>query len=284
MVKVSGGARSARGAVAHLAYIDRHGELAFETDDGRTLQGRNAAADIANGWDLDTLQSQSRTPYRGTGGRAPGKLVHNIVFSMPKATPPEKLRRAVKGFAREQFDGTHRYAMVLHTDHDHPHMHLVVRAINENGLRLNIRKDTLREWRARFAHQLRAQGVAANATTRAERGQIRAALKDGIYRSARRGQSRYLGARRARIAQALRSGTFQSPPGKLMLLNTRRAVVEGWRGAANALLEAGQIALAERIWAFVGRMPQPLTTDEQMAAEMLRADRTRQPDREPPTR
>ncbi len=179
-MKVSGGARSARGAIAHLAYIDRHGELAIETDDGRTLQGRDAAANIAADWDLDTLQSQSRTPYRGRGGRAPGKLVHNIVFSMPKATPPEKLRRAVKGFAREQFGVTYRYATLLHTDHDHPHMHLVVRAISEESRRLNIRKDTLREWRARFAQQLRAQGVATNATTRAERGQIRAALKDGI--------------------------------------------------------------------------------------------------------
>ena len=78
MVKVSGGARSAGGAVAHLAYIDRHGELAIETDDGRTLQGRDAAANIAADWDLDTLQSQSRTPYRGRGGRAHGKLVHNM--------------------------------------------------------------------------------------------------------------------------------------------------------------------------------------------------------------
>ncbi len=69
-----------------------------------------------------------------------------------------------------------------------------------------------------------------------------------------------------------------------MLLDARRAVVEGWRGAADALLEAGQVALAEGIWAFVGRMPPPLTTDEQMAAEMLRADRNRQPEREPPTR
>ena len=55
-----------------------------------------------------------------------------------------------------------------------------VGAISEEGRRLNILKDTLREWRARFAQQLRAQCVAANATTRAERGQIRAALKDGI--------------------------------------------------------------------------------------------------------
>lgn len=34
MVKVSGGAKTERGAVAHFQYISRQGELEVETDDG----------------------------------------------------------------------------------------------------------------------------------------------------------------------------------------------------------------------------------------------------------
>ncbi len=70
------------------------------------------------------------------------------------------------------------YALVLHTDQDHPHVHLVVKAVSEEGKRLNIRKATLREWGGLFAQHLRAHGVAANATERAVRGQTQSRLKD----------------------------------------------------------------------------------------------------------
>ncbi|MFL6604450.1 MAG: relaxase/mobilization nuclease domain-containing protein [Steroidobacteraceae bacterium] len=93
--------------------------------------------------------------------KGPPKLVHNIVFSMPKGTPPDKLHRAVEKFATEKFGAQHRYAMALHTDQGHPHVHVVVRVISERGERLNIHKATLREWRRDFARYLRELGVEA---------------------------------------------------------------------------------------------------------------------------
>src|SRR5256714_14481854 len=92
-------------------------------------------------------------------------------------TAPEMLA-AVKNFAREEFGLKHRYAMVLHTDEPHPHVHMVVKAISEQGVRLNIRKATLREWRRGFARHLRALGVAANATDRGVRGERRSTKRD----------------------------------------------------------------------------------------------------------
>ncbi len=80
--------------------------------------------------------------------------MHNLVFSMPKGTPPEKLLSATQKFAREKFALQHRYAMVLHTDQGHPHVHLVVKAVSEQGERLYIRKATLRAWREDFAQLL----------------------------------------------------------------------------------------------------------------------------------
>jgi hypothetical protein len=41
--------------------------------------------------------------------------------------------------------------MALHTEQGHPHVHVVVKAVSEQGARLNIRPATLREWRRDFA-------------------------------------------------------------------------------------------------------------------------------------
>ena len=100
MVKVSGGARSTAGAVAHLKYIDRHGDLELETDEGEKLKGGDAERTVVEDWDLDVLAARSRAPYRGTSGRKPSKLLHNIVLSMPAGTSPAKLLAASRSAVR----------------------------------------------------------------------------------------------------------------------------------------------------------------------------------------
>jgi len=275
MVKVSGGASSTRGAIAHLRYIDRHGKLEIETDEGQRLEGKGTEAALVADWDLEATQARARGPYRRTAGRRPLKLVHNVILSMPKGTSPQKLLSASRDFAREQFALKHRYALVLHTDQDHPHVHLVIKAVSEEGERLNIRKATLREWREQFAGHLRARGVAANATERAVRGRSRSGFKDGIYRASSRGDSRHLRDRTKRIARELRSGSIKPTPGKARVLETRREVIAGWHAAADALLQAGQGSLAEKICGFIGGMAPPLTTDEQLAAKLEARTRTR---------
>jgi hypothetical protein len=57
----------------------------------------------------------------------------------------------VRNFAREEFWGQHRYAFALHTDEPHPHVHLVLKAVSEQGVRLNIKKSTLRHWWSEYA-------------------------------------------------------------------------------------------------------------------------------------
>jgi hypothetical protein len=283
MVKISGGASSVAGAVAHLRYVDRQGELAIETDEGQTVQGQGSERRLATDWDLEASAAENARPYRGRVGRRASKLVHNLVFSMPQGTPPDKLLEAVRRFAREQFALQHRYAFVLHTDQKHPHVHLIVKAQGEHGQRLNIRKATLREWRSRFAEQLRAQGVAANATERAVRGQTHGAFKDPIYRAIRRGASRHLRARLMRIADEFRQG-LPPPSDQAELVRTRQAVVAGWHGAVDALVAAGQGALAAQVQEFVRQMPPPLSTDAQLALQLRQATRARSRAQEPLTR
>jgi hypothetical protein len=191
MVKVlTKGGHDRKAVGRHLSYLSRDGEMEIETDDGRHLRGQGAEQELLEDWDLDLEEARRASVLRSRPGIAQPKLVHKVVFSMPAGTPPDGLLRATRAFARETFGAKHRYAMVLHTDEPHPHVHMVVKAVSEKGVRLNIRKATLREWRRDFARHLRAQGISANATDRAVRGPTRANLSDGMYRAMQRGASR----------------------------------------------------------------------------------------------
>ena len=93
MIKVSGGARSVRGVQAHLDYIGREGEGVIETDDGARLQEKGFEKALVKDWDLDLDEHRRHTQRAVAVGRKPPKLVHNLVFSMPKGTAPDKVHR-----------------------------------------------------------------------------------------------------------------------------------------------------------------------------------------------
>jgi hypothetical protein len=269
MVKVSGGATTTSGALAHLKYIGRQGELEFETDEGERLRGGDSERSVLQDWELDELAARAKAPYRGSPGRKPTKLLHNIVPSMPAGTSPEKLLVASRNFAREEFALKHRYLMVLHTDQDHPHVHLVVRAVSEEGKRLNIRKATLRGWRREFAAQLRAQGIAANATERAVRGQVRPPMRDGVYRTAQRADSRRVRQRLELIGRQPGGANGDGDPGSATLEETRRKVVEAWGVVSTQMLISGH-PMADSVWAFLGRMPKPQTEQAVLKNKVVR--------------
>lgn len=190
MIKVSGGARTLYGVKRSLSYFSRNGKLTMEGDTWEPLIGKGFQHDLALDWDLD-LEVLSRQSSRGVRvNRRPPRLVYNVIFSMPPGTDPSKVQRAVKKFVTTEFESKHRYAMVLHTDEPHPHVHLVVKARSEEGERLHIKKATLRHWREKFAENLRELGVAANATERAGRGEPRVRRRsDSDYRAQRKARS-----------------------------------------------------------------------------------------------
>lgn len=281
MVKVSGGGRSIQAVQAHFAYIDRHGKLEIETDDGQRMTGKGADRELVEDWDLD-LEPANVTPHQNDGGRRPTKLVHNIVFSMPAGTPPARLLAAVQTFAREEFALKHRYAMVLHTDQDHPHVHMVVKAMSEQGARLNIRKADLRAWRDQFARQLRDQGVPANATRRAVRGAVDIPKRSDIFQAMRRRQSTQLRGRVEAIKAELQQGGLTAEPVKAKIAASRAGVIRGWAVVAAVLSAQGQPDLAAGVVKFIDRMPEPLTDKERIAASIQSLDR--RPERLGPVR
>jgi hypothetical protein len=256
----------------HLDYIGRDGELELETDDGEQLSGRKGK-DLLDDWDLDLDDVRRRATLAPSKGGKPPKLVHKLMFSMPPGTPPDKVLGAVWNFVREEFWGQHRYAFELHTDEAHPHVHLVLKAVNEHGIRLNIKKATLRHWRSEFARNLRRLGVEANATERAVRGEIRKAKKDGIYRANLRGDSTYVRAQAEAVAAELLKGSTRVEPGKRKLAEMRMEVEDGWRSVAGLLAKDGQHDLASDVRGFVDRMPPAWTDKELVAAQLLRRAR-----------
>jgi len=262
MVKVlSRGGQDLKSVARHLAYLNRGGDVEIETDDGQRLSGKGVEKELLDDWDLDLEQ-------RRTGGteywsrRNPPKPVHKLMFSMPAGTPPNRVLSAVKNFAREEFGLKHRYAMVLHTDEPHPHVHMVVKAVSEQGERLNIRKATLREWRREFARHLRALGIPANATERAVRGQVTPPTLDGIYRAACRGESAFL---RDRLL-ALTKGNVGARLGVARLSDTRHAVADGWTAVADHLAQEGRVGLSLLARSFLHEMAPVATQNEQLLA------------------
>jgi MobA/VirD2-like, nuclease domain len=195
--------------------------------------------------------------------------VHNLVFSMPKGTPPEKLLSATQKFAREKFALQHRYAMVLHTDQGHPHVHLVVKAVSEQGERLYIRKATVRAWREDFAGYLRELGVAANATPVQLRGRSKERMPDGIYRALKRGQSTFMRRKAEWVARELLRGGLRAEPGKAKFLATRGHVVQDWSTTAANLRDQGEPQLAREVEAYMRPMPAVATGNERIAKGLL---------------
>jgi hypothetical protein len=270
MVKVlTHGGQDLKSVQRHLAYLNRKGELDIETDEGERLAGKGVEKELLEDWDLDLEEDRRRVDLGPLKDRSPPKLVHKILFSMPAGTPPKKVLEAVKDFAREEFALQHRYAMVMHTDEPHPHVHMVVKAVSKHGVRLNIRKATLREWRKEFARHLRAHGVEANATERAVRGNRLPAKRDGIYRAEQRGESRRTRTRAETVARELLKGDLRVEPGKALLLETRKEVQRGWQAVGDVLIAQGQRELAHDVGRFAAEMPPP-KTERELIAEDLR--------------
>lgn len=225
---VSHGSNSLKGVENHVRYISRDNELRMVNDQGEQVDGPDAATSIVEDWNLDLYEHRRSEKLTAVDRRKPAKLVHKLILSMPPGTPPDKLLTAAQNFAREEFAMQHRYAMVMHTDEPHPHVHLVVKALSEDGKRLNIRKAHLRMWRSEFARHLREQGVRANATDRMVRGRLGRRMPDGKYRATMRGSSRSMLTKPERAP-------FGPPGTDYRNSNVWQEILEGWKLVGQAL-------------------------------------------------
>ena len=273
MVKVTGRACDPGHLRAHMDYICRNGALEMEDRDGAILDSRAAVRELADDWsDFAMIDPRRRS-------NTPVSL--SLVLSMPAETEPTIVRDAARAFACEMFADRFDYAFALHTDADHPHVHLEVRARGDNGERLNPKKADLEDWRQAFAQALRDRGVEAEATPRRARGitrksermplrKMRERHEVGASEPARTVRAAYQEAARAAFGQDL-----QRRPWETKLLD-RQAKVRGLYLAEARLLAASadphDRALAARVEAFVHTMPQPDSRRLALARELRQAN------------
>jgi type IV secretory pathway VirD2 relaxase len=280
MVKVlPRGANDLSAVRKHLDYIGREGDLDLETDDGEKLHGAHVGRALLEDWDLEVDAQRTKADLVSRPGKQAPRLVHKLMFSMPAGTPPDKILKAVQNFFREEFALKHRYAMALHTDEPHPHVHVVLKAVSEQGERLHIRKATLRQWREEFARHLRALGVPANATQRYVRGETTPRKSDGIYRASLRGESTHMRERaEAAVSDLSRRGGHEEA-GKAKLMETRDNVRRAWWAVSEILIRDRQPDLAAQVRRFAEQMPPPMTDREWFIgklAERIRTPRERE--------
>ncbi len=260
MVKISGGGKDMRHIKAHMDYISRNGTVEVEDENGVRHLGKEEVRDVRDSW----ADGKTRIPT-DEGTR---KEAFNIVLSMPAGTSRQAVKDAARQFATEQF-GNHQYVFAAHDDEAHPHVHLAVKAVDKDGVRMNPRKADLQRWREHFAETLREHGVAANATPRRARGQVRKAEKQEIIHMQRRGvEPAVKAARKAAVVDEVQTGVPRSSPAQRRIEASRQDTVRAYGTVAKALAvgDAEDRVLAVQIVQFVQAMP-PAKTTHQLAIE-----------------
>ncbi|MBB5747049.1 relaxase/mobilization nuclease domain-containing protein [Brevundimonas variabilis] len=167
MVKITGRTRDGGHLQNHLAYIGRNGKLPLEGPDGERIQSRADVGRLVGDWMAEVAADPRR--------RKDSAVSLSIVLSMPPGTDPFRMHDASRAFASQMFGDSHPYVFAFHTDERHPHVHLTVQTLGDDGRKLNPRKADLEQWRQSFAAALRDRGVEAEATPRRTRGIVRKA-------------------------------------------------------------------------------------------------------------
>lgn len=280
MVKVTGRTRDSGHLRAHLEYISRSGDLEMEDRDGVLLTGRAAVKELADDWSAIALADSRR--------RATTPFSLSVVLSMPANTDPATVRDAARAFAREIFADQFDYVFALHTDAQHPHVHLAIRALGDQGQRLNPKKADLETWRQVFAQALRDRGVEAEATPRRARGVTLMAERTAMRKLRERHESRRgpmaLRLQRAygEAARAAFQGDTVARPWEVQLARRQAQIRSLYRAQARLLAASPTLSdrmLGAALETFVARMAAPESQRLALARELrdanARADRAR---------
>lgn len=179
VVKISGSSKGADKAQAHASYIGRNGKVELEDQDGNKYTGGDQK-NAVGAWIAQGMHNA-----HDTGAK---REAFHFVFSMPNGTNSEALKNAVRNMVKEEFDG-HQYFMAQHLDTDSPHVHVLMKATNDKGERLNPRKQDLHNYRVAFVQKLAEQGIEATATRRIYQFKYQDNKKQGqLHSYARKGE------------------------------------------------------------------------------------------------
>ncbi|MGH1447079.1 MAG: relaxase/mobilization nuclease domain-containing protein [Cognatishimia sp.] len=218
---------------AHLEYISRNGKIELENSLGEVLTGKAATAVLCAEW----LQSHDEDRANGLASDRT-RITTGIVFSMPGQTNTSAVKDAVRALAQQEFSGRHDYAMALHTDTKHPHVHLTLRTVGHDGIKLNLRKADLQHLRDTFAAKLRQRGIDAESTPRPARGVTRRGERTPVYKIRQRGEMVAVDKAKRREVQrdvADHGGQLPYRPWDSAIVERRNRVMNTYSAAAAVL-------------------------------------------------
>jgi len=276
MVKVTGRQRGGDHTAAHLDYIGRHGKLEVETSEGDLIHSRQGLQALADEWGEQEAQTSRR--------REPLTSV-SMILSMPPGSDPEGVYQSARAIAHAELDAF-GWAMALHTDTDHPHVHLTVAARGEDGLRFNPRKDDLVRFREAFARELRARGIEAEATPRRARGIVRKPETTAVRKIRERAENgsapppRVLEEGRRTSAALANERPPDARPWEVAIVTTQARIRAAYRKVADRLAQSadpGDRALAAGTRSFVETMAEPATRDRAGAFPAAQGQISRSP-------
>lgn len=260
IVKISGGGKSFQLVKNHLDYISRNGQVKLEDQDGNIFSGRLELKDLEHEWKFGGYPIPDQMV---------SKQAFNIVLSMPPGTDRKAVTDAARDFAKAEFGDNHSYVFATHDDEKHPHVHLCVKAIGRNGIRLNPRKADLQSWRELFAEKLIDHGIEANATRRPVRGVVKRSKKQPVIHMEKRGLRSFHREALKKAAEGfIRQGIAISNPLKSRIQDTRQFVVTSWIAIGHALQRQGQEKLSAEAKAFAKALPSTDSLGEQLEKQL----------------
>lgn len=252
MVKITGGGKDSGTIGAHISYISR-GDFTLEDQDGRLIESKAEIAELKKHW----ATSGFGLPEEGQGYR---REAINVLLSMPPGTDRAAVKASARDFASQEFEGF-QYVFAAHTDTEHPHVHLVVKAVSIDGRKLNPRKADLQRWRDTFAEKLGDHGVEANSTQRWIRGKVQKAdrsVAGYINRDKKRGfNSKTKAAQHSDAVTEAIKGSKRENPLKSRIDSSRKKAYRIYGDLAKTLAAGNKDAqqLALKITDFVRSMP-----------------------------
>ena len=260
MVKISGGGKGMSHIKAHIDYIARNGEIDLEDENGDIHKGRRELADVKKAWATDGVGIPEESDKR--------KEAFNIIFSMPPGTDRKTVKDAVRAFAADEFKD-HQYVFASHDDEEHTHVHLCVKAADQNGIRLNPRKNDLQRWRELFVDKLKVVGIEANATPRWSRGVVQKPEKQAMKHINKRKEPTRISQQQENDAHLeVDSGIVHVNPYKDKIIASRRLAHSLYGSLAKGLLKGDKEdkSLALEIAKFVQNMPSTNTRHDDLVA------------------
>ena len=279
-IKVSRASEAVR-ASEHLAYISRNGKIEVENNRGDTFSGRQQVDVIYREW----MEKHDEDRREGSATDRT-RITTSIVFSMPGTANAEAVKDAVRALARQEFQGRHDYAMALHTDTHHPHVHLTLRTVGEDGEKLNLRKADLQRLRDTFAEKLRTRGIEAESTPRHARGVTRRGEVTPVYKIRQRGGKPLADARKMRQVRRDLEDNGGRLPQKAWddaLIARRNRVMATYDQAAKILAgsaDPNDRDLARETKRFAARLTETTTQRAEMARSLAGQDAARSAPRE----